>query len=386
MFDYLCAGMDSIQQVGAVGPVSKPKIICIEGNAGSGKSALIECLYGHPELHIIPNTTEHWKSFYGHNLMKLRHQENKNLNQFLFQLIVNLTRINQLSKIVSKKFKLVEGSWYSAYHVYGKDLFNHDQVNSLEYNILAYMHSILNYGLLSDMAKPDLIIYLRTTPENCLKRIEKTGKVEDRHITIEYLTNLHKAYEQWLGYYADGKYRNCPGSVPCPIVVLNGDVPETEYPILIREILDAIDTFDNSFSQNKPTAKNNYDLDGAIRRWRLKRYRGNVIDSQGITVDTALDGSQRDADLAQQNVEYHTKDIPTGLKMAKTLSLMGALGVSKENVTDPKTDADRAFNERIDKALQDDYDKFIAWQEANHCRWIQAMDENSEKGRPNELN
>jgi excinuclease UvrABC ATPase subunit len=34
--------MDSIQQVGAVGPVSKPKIICIEGNAGSGKSALIE--------------------------------------------------------------------------------------------------------------------------------------------------------------------------------------------------------------------------------------------------------------------------------------------------------------------------------------------------------
>jgi hypothetical protein len=318
--------------------------------------------------------------------MKLRHQENKNLNQFLFQLIVNLTRINQLSKIVSKKFKLVEGSWYSAYHVYGKDLFNHDQVNSLEYNILAYMHSILNYGLLSDMAKPDLIIYLRTTPENCLKRIEKTGKVEDRHITIEYLTNLHKAYEQWLGYYADGKYRNCPGSVPCPIVVLNGDVPETEYPILIREILDAIDTFDNSFSQNKPTAKNNYDLDGAIRRWRLKRYRGNVIDSQGITVDTALDGSQRDADLAQQNVEYHTKDIPTGLKMAKTLSLMGALGVSKENVTDPKTDADRAFNERIDKALQDDYDKFIAWQEANHCRWIQAMDENSEKGRPNELN
>ena len=51
-----------------------------------------------------------------------------------------------------------------------------------------------------------------------------------------------------------------------------------------------------------------------------------------------LDGSQRDADLAKQNVEYYMGDFQTGLKMAKTLNLMGALGVSKADVLDPKTD------------------------------------------------
>ena len=46
--------------------------------------------------------------------------------------------------------------------------------------------------------KPDLIIYLHTTPQAAMKRIIARGRPEEAGIEIEYLARLHQKYEGWL--------------------------------------------------------------------------------------------------------------------------------------------------------------------------------------------
>ena len=46
--------------------------------------------------------------------------------------------------------------------------------------------------------KPDLIIYLHTTPQATMKRIITRGRPEEAGIEIEYLARLHQKYEGWL--------------------------------------------------------------------------------------------------------------------------------------------------------------------------------------------
>jgi deoxyadenosine/deoxycytidine kinase len=51
-----------------------------------------------------------------------------------------------------------------------------------------------------DMTKlsPDVYIYLRTTPELAKQRIEQRGRPEEQALSMWYITNLHKRYEQWF--------------------------------------------------------------------------------------------------------------------------------------------------------------------------------------------
>jgi deoxyadenosine/deoxycytidine kinase len=45
---------------------------------------------------------------------------------------------------------------------------------------------------------PDLIIYLRATPEFLLERIRQRGRGFEQGITLDYLQGLHQAYEDWV--------------------------------------------------------------------------------------------------------------------------------------------------------------------------------------------
>ena len=58
------------------------------------------------------------------------------------------------------------------------------------------------------------IIYLATSPETALKRINKRGREEETTITIEYIDMLNKKHEEWLNkeknvYYIDANHNIC---------------------------------------------------------------------------------------------------------------------------------------------------------------------------------
>ena len=52
--------------------------------------------------------------------------------------------------------------------------------------------------LVSFLRKPDLIIYLRATPEALIERIGRRGRASEKGIGIDYIARLNRAYEDWM--------------------------------------------------------------------------------------------------------------------------------------------------------------------------------------------
>jgi deoxyadenosine/deoxycytidine kinase len=220
------------------GLVSRPMLIHIEGNIGAGKTTLLESLMGNRKFDIVEEPIRLWTDFFGHDILNLKYNCKENAMQLIFQIVANLSRIEQLSELKSKEdeenldpqlfpqnckgIKIMERSLHSAFNVFTKVQRRNGELHDLDYTVLNYMYRVFNSGAMGEMCKPDLIMYLRTTPEKCMERIRKRDRPEEHGITLTYITQLHNAHEIWLGKRKDGKYGGW--DAPCPIVYLDGDV------------------------------------------------------------------------------------------------------------------------------------------------------------------
>ncbi|MBI1799554.1 MAG: deoxynucleoside kinase [Candidatus Eisenbacteria bacterium] len=52
--------------------------------------------------------------------------------------------------------------------------------------------------LVSYLRKPDLILYLKASPEALMSRIVRRGRESERGIGIDYITRLNVAYDRWM--------------------------------------------------------------------------------------------------------------------------------------------------------------------------------------------
>jgi len=54
-------------------------------------------------------------------------------------------------------------------------------------------------NMVSFLRPPDLILYLRARPEVAMSRIAQRGRAIESEIQREFITDLHDAYEEWIG-------------------------------------------------------------------------------------------------------------------------------------------------------------------------------------------
>ncbi len=52
--------------------------------------------------------------------------------------------------------------------------------------------------MVSFLRKPDLIIYLKASPEVLMERIARRGRASERSITVDYIARLNRAYDDWM--------------------------------------------------------------------------------------------------------------------------------------------------------------------------------------------
>ena len=52
--------------------------------------------------------------------------------------------------------------------------------------------------LVSYLRKPDLIIYLKASPEVLMQRIARRGRTSEKGIGIDYIARLNRAYDDWM--------------------------------------------------------------------------------------------------------------------------------------------------------------------------------------------
>jgi deoxyadenosine/deoxycytidine kinase len=185
------------------------KIIYIEGNIGSGKSTLVERLqnYNNDEFEFLTEPCDEWIS------TEINVNDNNNNKQSmletyykdqkhkaaLFQIYALFTRLKKLIMCILKTDKKVivyERSPLSDKNCFAK--MNQNNGNIDEFDSIVYYEIFNFFNKLTNLIKPDRIIYLQLSPERCLERIIERQRGAECSITLDYLTKLHNLHEEWL--------------------------------------------------------------------------------------------------------------------------------------------------------------------------------------------
>merc|ERR1711899_707515 len=95
-----------------------------------------------------------------------------------------------------------------------ENMYRTEKMLGCEYEVLDEWFKFATNDSALDL-KVDLIIYLKTTPEKALERINIRARSEENQIPLDYLKQLRDLHESWL---VDEKY-----PLPAPVLVIDAD-------------------------------------------------------------------------------------------------------------------------------------------------------------------
>ena len=186
-------------------PASEVKIVSLEGNIGCGKTTMWNYLKHQyastAEVSFLREPVDLWQTSIrnaeGTSLFQLYLNDPKKYG-FPFQLMVRLTRINLLQKQIKEmpnaKVIVCERSLQADEYVFAKMLHDQGFIDDVSFQV----YSMLCKSL-TEIPSLSIIIYLRATPEVCLRRIARRGRPgEAEGISLEYLKDCHSYHEDWI--------------------------------------------------------------------------------------------------------------------------------------------------------------------------------------------
>ena len=267
--------------------MSKTTIISLEGNIGAGKSTLLKRIDDaallarrlrqptkHRPIVFLPESVDEWETIRDDNQNTILTNFYADPSKYAFpiQIMAYASQVNVLHRAMNRHpaIILTERSQESNHEIFTKMLRDDGHIDDLQYQI--YKLNARTYANLykrksersstqnsdssmyEDMEKnnkndgdvptvTDAVIYLRTTPETCLDRIQQRNRQGENQITFDYLQKCHDQHEAWL--------KNIP-SDRC--LILDADQDISFYQLC--EILDFMDSTANhirvSTDCNKP--------------------------------------------------------------------------------------------------------------------------------------
>ena len=155
--------------------------IVIDGNIGCGKSTLIEKIMETPiiDYHIYTEPVDKWTDW-----LKLFYLDMKK-HSFGFQMKILKSHFKNKS-IVNGIF---ERSPLSCQKVFGELLYEDLMLSKIELDLTNEYY--YDYGWI-----PNVVIYLKASPEICYERINKRHRISENLISLDYIERLDIKYEQ----------------------------------------------------------------------------------------------------------------------------------------------------------------------------------------------
>lgn len=207
--------------------------ISIEGNIGAGKTTLLNKLkdYFHDAIDFIPENVDEWVNYNGVNMLEAYYKDRKKY-AFPLQSFLLCSLLKSYKKTNSKYIRITERCCLSNLLFISKNVKDGD-LDNIEYTSLLY-----TYDHLVNDIKPDIIVYLRSDPETCLKNIKERGRPEEKDIPIDYLKDLHDLHDEWLpiNNISDTKYN-------IPVVHINND---NDFECIVA-IMESVMKYKNKF-------------------------------------------------------------------------------------------------------------------------------------------
>ena len=182
--------------------MTSKQIITIEGNIGVGKSTFVDIISKNVQnSEIVTEPVEMWKSLQdsdGSNILQKFYQDIPRW-AYSFQNLACITRMMKIEdtiKQTSAKYVFLDRSLGTDKNVFEKMLYDSGKISEIEHQMYNLWCDFYYKYVRTELE--NLIIYLRCKPETALNRIKKRGRTEEKDITIEYLSELHRYHEEWL--------------------------------------------------------------------------------------------------------------------------------------------------------------------------------------------
>lgn len=156
--------------------------ISICGNISCGKTTLLKKLNKELDYKIFLEPLDEWKE-----ILNLFYQDQKRW-AFTFGVQVLLSYAHGINTI---ERTLYERSPIDCKYVFNQISYEDKNLTEEELNIFNDVYHKIGW-------KPDIFIYLRTTPEVCFERMNKRNRDCEKNVSLEYLKKIHEKYEEFM--------------------------------------------------------------------------------------------------------------------------------------------------------------------------------------------
>lgn len=192
-----------------------PFQVHIEGNIASGKTSLLKSLEGNPDFALQYEPIEEWtytNPREGTPNLLLGFYENPLTYGAPLQRLMLATYQAMHDTECAAPIKIFDRSLHSS-QIFRDVLLEDGYISEPTHQELHMYYETLASSCNCDA---DLVIYLKTCPSQCFKRVVDRKRPEEKRITQAYLTRLHIQQEDWM-------VQN-----PFSMVTINGTLPPQE--------------------------------------------------------------------------------------------------------------------------------------------------------------
>lgn len=162
--------------------------ISIAGIIGAGKTTLAEALSKTmkvPEYRENAQNDPYLKKFYEANTLEFGYQ---------LQISLLTKRFEQQQQIIWNGKGAVQDRSIYEDGIFCKMLHDEKKISDLDYATYCKLAEIM-FNL---CGRPTVVIYLDVSPEEAYHRLKIRDREIESKVPLEYLKNLHTAYEEWL--------------------------------------------------------------------------------------------------------------------------------------------------------------------------------------------
>ncbi len=174
---------------------SQKIFIAVAGNIGTGKTTLTQMLANHFKWDA------HFESVSDNPYLSDFYNDMKRWS-FPLQIYFMTHRVKSHQTITEGSSTAIQDrTIYEDANIFARNLFEQGLMEERDYQNYLKVYQVVTDAL----QPPDLMIYLRKSLPKLKEQIKKRGRDYEQDMPADYLSNLNRYYDEWIGSYTIGK-------------------------------------------------------------------------------------------------------------------------------------------------------------------------------------